>query len=86
MDNKFWVLYARDEYDTDNRESPWFSNWDCAHGFVVEAETEDAARRFASEQAGDEGAHAWLQPKYSHCDELVPTDSPGVILRDFNAG
>jgi hypothetical protein len=86
MVNKFWLLYARDEYGTDNRESPWFNNWDCAHGFVVEAETEDEARRLASGGSGDEGAHAWLQSKYSHCIELLPSDKPGVILRDFNAG
>lgn len=59
--------------------------YDCAHGFVVVAKSYKQARELASKDAGDEGAKTWLDPKTSTCTLLTPT-TPGIILKDFNAG
>jgi hypothetical protein len=71
---KLWILEER--YDDGN-------SWDCAVGFVVGAENEADARKFASGQHGDEGSKYWLDPKMTSCKVLEPTE--GVILRDFRA-
>ena len=60
--------------------------WDCAYGFVVRAKDEAHARKLASEQAGDEGADAWLLPSRSTCEELTTRGEQEVILRSFVAG
>jgi hypothetical protein len=59
---------------------PWY---DKAFGFVVRAESEDEARRFASAKEGDEGKDVWLDPTLTTCEPLVAGGEPGIILRDF---
>lgn len=60
--------------------------YDCADGFVIRAETETAARRYATEQAGDEGKLVWAWSLKSLCVELTAEGEPGVVLQDFHAG
>jgi prevent-host-death family protein len=57
------------------------NGYDEAAGFVVVAESTDAARQQAAEQAGDA---TWLTPSRSTCE--VVKLSPGVVLCDFRAG
>jgi prevent-host-death family protein len=60
------------------------TDYDEAGGFVVVAESTDAARQQAAERAGDEGDVTWLTPSRSTCE--VVSLSPGIVLRDFRAG
>lgn len=73
---KLWILKVATAWD------PWY---DKADGFVVRAETEESARKWASNNHGDEGAEAWLDDGLTICEELTAEGDPGVILRDFNA-
>jgi hypothetical protein len=76
---KLWLLLWR-EIESD---------WDTAQGFVVRAGSARAARRLADGKAGDEnygGEHPWLNPKETTCVQLKSQGTPGVIMRDFNAG
>lgn len=79
------MLTAKENLPED-RSNPWYTIYDCANGFIVEAENEAQARLLASEQHGDEGAEAWLNPEYSSCDELKLTGEPSIWMRDFHAG
>ena len=79
MTGKRLRLYALDRSTTT-------SGYDEAFGFVVRAISAREARRLASEQAGDEGADAWLDSKKSTCEILRDRGKVGVIIRDFNAG
>lgn len=92
---KLWQLGQRKDtnivkdergYDEYAPDSPWRLVYDRAHGFIIEAETEGQARIIASENKGDEGEDAWLNPKWSYCIELKPDGNPGVIMCDFHAG
>ncbi len=68
-----------------NGWEPWY---DKAFGFVIRAESADAARGFAEERSGDEsrnGVKAWLDPKLTTCVPLNDAGQPGVIIRDFAA-
>lgn len=76
---QLWHLYKRDD-------TAGYFTWDCTFGFVVRAETEDAARALASSEAGDEGAAAWLDTKQTTCEELTAYGEAEIILRDFHAG
>lgn len=60
--------------------------WDEVDGFVVCASGERAARRLASEEAGDEGAGVWLDSTKSSCEQLSPEPEAAIILRSCNAG
>lgn len=74
---KLWILRAK------TGESDYWTPWyDKAFGFVVSAKDETSARKVASENAGDEGAGAWLDKKASSCKELKPRKAE-VVLRDF---
>jgi hypothetical protein len=92
---KLWIL--KPQTITRNRDNPWHVNWDCAIGFVVAAETEAEARMLAQKSGGDETNHekqnfdktfpAWLESKYSTCEELTASNvTAGVVMCDFNAG
>jgi hypothetical protein len=81
-----WQLAKRIEFEWSRPDNPWKSAYDVCEGFVVRAESEGKARQYASEQAGDEGKDAWLDAKFSHCEQLEHFGSEGVILRDFRAG
>lgn len=59
--------------------------YDCAHGFVIRAEDEIAARRLADGFAGDEGPR-WTDPTFARCAEVTMDGPTAMILRDFNAG
>lgn len=91
---KLWMLEPSDStyeldkhgYEVSKKNSPWYPIYDCAHGFIVVAETERRARELASKEAGDEGKKAWLNPKWSNCYELKAFDFEGVVMRDFHAG
>lgn len=74
-----------------NNRGPWEPWYDKTFGFVVRAETEEEARRYAQEEGGDEtetypSEHpvvpAWTDAKYSTCVELVPEGKAGVIIED----
>ena len=68
----------------DETLDPWMPWFDRMFGFVLWAESESSARRLASEEAGDEGASAWLSPQNSSCVELLAACSEGVVMRDYN--
>jgi hypothetical protein len=73
---KLWILKRL----TDRPE------WDVNNGFVIRAETAEAARVLASQERGDEGSRTWLEPEFSSCVELTADGHSEVVLRDFNAG
>lgn len=75
MSMKLWELWRKEGADFDE-----------AGGFVVRARTETAARKLASEQAGDEGAGARLDAQRASCEPLLAKGDAEVILRDFHAG
>jgi hypothetical protein len=68
----------------DGGKAPW--GYDCSYAFIIRAETEEEARRFAAQQKGDEGEAVWLNPALTSCSELTADGEPGVILRDFLCG
>lgn len=59
--------------------------YDCNDGFVIRADDEAEARLMASKASGDEGADVWLSRAESHCEELLQSGEPGIILTDFHA-
>lgn len=75
---KLWMLRPISE-----ESSPWVPWYDRAFGFIVGATDEEAARRFAASDCGDEGPEAWLDPALSTCSELEATE--GIVMRDFQA-
>ncbi|BAR59156.1 hypothetical protein NK6_6001 [Bradyrhizobium diazoefficiens] len=57
-----------------------------ALGFVVRAETEEQARRFADAAAGDEKRYcedAWLSRMFSTCEGITADGDPGIVIHDF---
>jgi hypothetical protein len=76
---KLWILEAK---EGDPIWQPWY---DKTFGFVVRAETEADARRFASEDCGDEGPQAWLSSEHSTCVELTPDGEPGIVIQNHAA-
>lgn len=68
-----------------NQEEP---KWDCHNGHVIVADSVQRARTIAAQDAGDEGAAVWLNPKCSTCE---PVGTPllweeRTLLSDFLAG
>lgn len=80
---KIWIL--RPVKDFQSGDNPWEPWYDKAFGFVVRAETEDQARAFAQERAGDEGWGPWIYADYSTCEELSGNGYEGVLMTDFRA-
>jgi len=83
---KLWILRPINE-----DQGPWVPWYDKAFGFVVRAETEDQARRFAHEMGADEnreekGVNPWMDDSLSTCEELDADGSEGVVMSDFRAG
>lgn len=68
---------------TDN-ERP---HYDESIGFVIRAESADAALEIAYKNAGDEGEDFWCHdnPRV-HIEELTIEGPTKLILHDFNAG
>lgn len=90
---KLWLLKPTENLpEGDNPWKPWY---DKVFSFVARAETEEAARKYADCEAGDEGrdeflgskiantTHPWLDSKYSICVELTAEGKSGIIIRDF---
>lgn len=80
---KLYLLRPIDENDVGSLDNPWEPWYDKAFGFVVRAKDEETARKLASEKCGDEKANAWLDAKYSTCDELTSNGEAKVVIRDF---
>ena len=88
-----WLLRPLDGLP--NNDNPWEPWYDKAFGFVVCAESEQAARQLAHTEAGDENRGEfldgkiadtktpWLDAKYSTCAELTSAHAAGVVMRDF---
>jgi hypothetical protein len=69
-------------------ESPrWDPAYDKAHGFVVRARSEESARKMAasSNNVGDEGQDAWLDPAHTTCETLTSEGEAEIVLCDFYA-
>jgi hypothetical protein len=87
---KLWLLRPIPPGLTD--DDPWDPWYDKAFGFVVRAETEEQARAFAHDNAGDENREAkantkepWKNAKYSSCVELTADGDAEVVIKDFMA-
>lgn len=74
---KLWLLTA------DESTGLWQPWYDKAFGFVVRAESEEDARNYAADKAGDEGREAWLEPESSTCVEITGEGAAEVILQDL---
>ena len=73
-------------------------DYDCAHGFVVKAETEADARALAQANGGDEvgrylpegerhtAPQVWIDPSYTECIEVTTEGEQEIILTDFVNG
>lgn len=57
------------------------SSHDVVRSMVVRAENETQARFLASQKAMDEGDYIWLQPEYSHIEEIEDGE-PQVLCVD----
>ena len=78
-----------------NNDNPWEPWYDKSFGFIVRAETEAEARKYADENAGDENrgeflstktantTSPWIDEKYSTCVELSGNGEAGMIMQDF---
>lgn len=93
---KLWIIKARTDLEYAN--DPWKPWYDKAFGFVIRAETEEAARQLAQGNSGDEArgelsseekpyspATPWLNPEQSSCFELTSDGKEEMLLRDFAA-
>lgn len=85
---KLWILRPVQNHQL---WKPWF---DKCFGFVIRAETESHARQLAQEFSIEndhaeieelEGSHAWVDPMYSSCTELVQDGNYGVIIKDLKS-
>ena len=68
---------------------PWY---DKCFGFVIRAETSDAARSAAAKQGGDENplfdepqGSPWLDSSQSSCVQLTADGKAGLVIQDFHA-
>jgi len=68
--------------------SPPRGAYDTHRGFVIRADSEEAARIMADETAVDDWHHdhPWLDPKQTYCSALDPDGECEIILRDFLHG
>jgi len=67
------------------KQKPDEPGWDEADGFVVQCDRAKEARQIASENAGDEGAEVWLDPKRSTCEKIDPhRKTPRLILKSYH--
>ena len=74
--------------DLDEKDDPWYPWYDKQHRVVVRAENEVEARKLATRNCQDEGENAWLDSKYSKCEQIKTTklDGRAIILRDIRNG
>lgn len=87
---KIWLLSPMGE------AAEYFDGYDTSQGFVVAAETEDDARKYAENESGDESYtiffnsedsarrepnyKIWLNDKMTRCVELNPDNCPIGIV------
>lgn len=77
---KLWLLRP-----ISDEHSVWVPWYDKTFGFVVRAEDEDSARKYAAEEAGYEGGDVWLDPNFTTCEELTPEGDPGIVIEDYRS-
>lgn len=77
---KLFQIRPKDNLQTSDPWKPWY---DKCFGFIIRAKTKPEARKIASENAGDEGKNAWLDGKYSTCEELKIEGKADLIMKDF---
>lgn len=78
---KLWLIRP-----VDDDSPPWHPWYDKYFGFVVRAETEDAARAVvASRKSRSSEYDEWVDPKWSTCIELTADGPPEVVIADFHA-
>jgi hypothetical protein len=92
MSPSLWIL--RPIRPLAKGDDPWEPWYDKCFGFVVRADSEEAARAFADAKAGDENrgkflnrktantSNPWLDRKYSTCEPLTEDGEAGVIMED----
>lgn len=86
---RLWQLGPNPDYIAneakDKRERFWY---DCLHGIIVAARTEEEARQLARREKGDEGEEAWNDPNVTYCRPIHGSQysEPTVILKDFRNG
>lgn len=96
---KLWLLRKKQNLVNNLKINPWYNGWDMAHGFVIRAESEQAARDLIAYSGehdepgiaviaayGDEGADVWLNPNYTECIELIQEGEEEIIMIDYHAG
>ena len=61
-----------------------YGAWTCPCGFIVVAESEQAARKLADREAdfGD----WWLDDTYTSCAEIIDQTTPRVVMGNFPTG
>ena len=83
MAMKLWILRAREDLPKD--DNPWVPWYDKMFSIIIRASDESEARQIATENGYDESRHdAWLNSKYSTCDELTTEGESGAILADIH--
>ncbi len=60
--------------------------YNMAHGFVVRAAAEKAARAMAANDSGDEGALLWTDPAQSTCAPLLAQGVAEIVICDYVQG
>lgn len=79
---KLWLLKRRKGLCAS--ESPWIPSYDKAKGFIIRAESCGAARSMASARAIDEGSEAWLDKRFSTCEEITEEGDFGILLESIH--
>lgn len=83
-----WILKPVKNLPDDN--NPWEPPYDCHHGMVVRAETENQARQLAHKNGAAENGSwrfsdvktktPWLDCQYSTCEILSQAGEAAVVL------
>lgn len=87
---KLWILKAL-HADQGKKENfapwnPWSNPYDCNVEVLVRAENENIARAYAADRCGDECEEAWLESRFSSCEELTQDGHVGVLMVDCLEG
>lgn len=80
---KLWYLAVRQDLPKNLRD---YWGYDCVYAQVIRAPNATRARELASENKGDEGASAWLDPAWTVCEVVTAKGEEGTIIYDFRAG
>jgi hypothetical protein len=82
---KLYILRPVAESDP-RHKWPWRAQYDTRLGFIVRAESLEAARWIAAANHWDEGSEAWLSDLFSTCEELTAEGEASVVMVDSNPG